>query len=378
MRITDIGVIELYAPKPTARTRMTPAYSTCLIRISTDDGLMGIAEIDTIPSIANAIISAPTRSPLQRGLREILIGKDASDIEARWQDMLEQTSFIGRRGLVMHAISGIDIALWDLKGKAEGKSVSDLLGGRKHGRVPGYVTIYPLGRCPDDARRKLDRAIAAYNLVGIKIAADRFWHEDPALAELLIRTARDHLGQDFPLMVDAITAFDTVEDVNRMLPVLHDCGIHWLEAPLPLDDIDGHALLKGCGLPVGVGDLGLTAPLEWRPFFEVGIVDIAQPDLSHIGGLTGLVKLQAMAARHGCTRIVPHGWNSNLTLAANLHVLASREPLEMAEFSTSNSPLRWAVTREEIRFDEDGYLPVPEAPGLGMRIDWERIEAFRP
>ncbi len=377
MRITDIGVIELYAPKPAGQDAHDTAYSTCLIRISTDDGLMGVSEIDTIPSIANAIISAPTRSPLQRGLREILIGKDATDIEARWMDMLEQTSFIGRRGLVMHAISGIDIALWDLKGKAEGKTVSELLGGCRHDRVPGYVTIYPPGRCPDEARRKLDNAVQTYNPVGIKIAADRFWHEDPALAEKLIRTTREHLGADFPLMVDAITAFDTVEDVQRMLPVLHDCNIHWLEAPLPLDDIDGHALLKGCGLPVGVGDLGLTAPLEWRPFFEAGIVDIAQPDLSHIGGLTGLVKLQAMAKRFGCDRIAPHGWNSNLTLAANLHVLASRGPLEMAEFSTSASPLRWAVTREEIVFDDNGYLPVPQAPGLGMRIDWERIETYR-
>lgn len=377
MRITDIGVIELYADKPAAQDAHDTTYSTCLIRVSTDDGLTGVAEIDTIPSIANAIISAPTRSPLQRGLREILLGADVTDIDARWRDMLEQTSFIGRRGLIMHAISGVDIALWDLKGKAEGKPVSELLGGRLHERIPGYVTIYPLGRTTDEAKRKLDEAISTYNPVGIKVAADRFWHSDPGLAEQLLRSARDHLGKGFPLMVDAISAFDTIEDVNRMLPVLRDCDIHWLEAPLPLDDLDGHALLEGCGLPVGVGDLGLTAPLEWRPFFEAGIVDIAQPDLSHIGGLTGYVNLKEMAEKFGCKRIAPHGWNTNLTLATNLHVLSSREQVEMAEFSTSKSPLRWAVTREELNFDRDGYLNVPQAPGIGMSVDWERIEPFR-
>ena len=235
----------------------------------------------------------------------------------------------------------------------------------------------PLGRSADEARRNLDEAIATYNPVGIKVAADRFWHSDPDLAMDLLRLTRDHLGPDFPLMVDAISAFDTIDDVNRMLPVLRECDIHWLEAPLPLDDIDGHALLDGCGLPVGVGDLGLTAPLEWRPFFEAGIVDIAQPDLSHIGGLTGYVKLQDMAQKFGCERIAPHGWNTNLTLATNLHVLSSRDRVEMAEFSTSKSPLRWAVTREELSFDSDGYLEVPQNPGIGMSIDWERIESFR-
>ena len=100
--------------------------------------------------------------------------------------------------------------------------------------------------------------------------------------------SRERLGPDRLLMVDAISAFDSADEVKRMLPVFHECDVHWLEAPLPLDDLEGHRALSDCGIPLGVGDLGLTAPAEWRPYFESGVVGIAQPEVTQIGGLTGL------------------------------------------------------------------------------------------
>ena len=382
MKITDVKVFELYAERPADPLSHDTMYAACLVRVDTDEGMFGIAEVDSMPSVVHAVIAAPTRSPLQRGLREILLGQDPLAIEARWRDMMDQTSLMGRRGVVMHAISAVDIALWDLRGRVEGRSLASLLGGARHDRLAGYVTI-GLDRMSDEvatldaARSKLDAILTTYRPRAVKVAARRFWHDEPALAARLIHLARERLGPDRLLMVDAISAFDSADEVKRMLPVFHECDVHWLEAPLPLDDLEGHRALSDCGIPLGVGDLGLTAPAEWRPYFESGVVGIAQPELTQIGGLTGLRALYDLAERNGCQRVIPHGWNTTLTLGINLQIMSARDEADYVEFSTSQSPLRWCVTRETIELDDEGYLRPPDGPGHGLTIDWEGIEAYR-
>ena len=160
------------------------------------------------------------------------------------------------------------------------------------------------------------------------------------------------------------------------MPVLRDCGFLWVEAPLPLDDLAGHARFQGFGIPIGGGDLGLTTRFEFHDLFEQGKVDIAQPDVTMAGGLTELRRISALAGRAG-KRVVPHGYKTTITVACTLAFLGQHSSEEMLEFSTSESPLRWALTNEQFAIDSDGRVAVPLAPGLGVSLNPETVQRYR-
>jgi L-alanine-DL-glutamate epimerase-like enolase superfamily enzyme len=213
-------------------------------------------------------------------------------------------------------------------------------------------------------------------LKAIKIVADPFWRDDLKRAESLIRTAREHVGPNLRLMVDAATAWAKAEDGLPLMPIFRDFDFHWVEAPLPLDDLEGHARFQGFGIPVGGGDLGLTTHFEYEQMFAIGKIDIAQPDVTMVGGLTELLRLSNIAKARG-KRIVTHGYKSNITIAANLAFLAQHWAEEPCEYSTSESPLRWNLTREEFPIGGDGKIAVPTAPGLGVSLNPETVKKFR-
>ena len=203
MRITDIEVIELRVPGWTGET-FDGSYDNCLVLVHTDAGIAGIAEVDSVPAVIRAIVDAPRSHSHAMGLKEAVVGADPSDVEGLWERMYDLTSYYGRRGVVIHAISAVDIALWDLRGKMEGKSVSRLLGKRQRDSLLAYGTVYPLGETPDEVKKNIDRGLKL-GLKAIKIVADPFWREDLDKSALLIRTARQHVGKDIRLMVDAAT-----------------------------------------------------------------------------------------------------------------------------------------------------------------------------
>ncbi|MEX0921970.1 MAG: mandelate racemase/muconate lactonizing enzyme family protein [Rhodovibrionaceae bacterium] len=373
MRITDVEVTELRVPGWQAES-FDGSYDTCVIRVHTDAGISGLAETDSLPGVIRAIVEARPSHTGARGLRELLVGQDPSDIEGLWQRMYDGTSYIGRRGVVIHAISAIDIALWDLKGKAENKTVAELLGTPKRDRMLAYGTVYPLGKTPDEVRKNIDRGLDR-GLRAIKIVADPHWHEDVARSERLIRTAREHVGEEVMLMCDAATAWSRAEEGLPLLPVFKDCGFAWLEAPLPVDDIEGHARFSGQGIPIGGGDLGLTTCYEYREMLDAGRIDIAQPDITMLGGLTELRRLCEEVRTRG-RRLVPHGYKTNITLAMNLNFLAQHWTEEPLEYSTSESPLRWTLCRERFEVDGDGKVARPQGPGLGVELDPEALARF--
>jgi L-rhamnonate dehydratase len=375
MKITDIEVIELRTPGWTGMT-FDGSYDNCVVLVHTDQGVSGLAEVDSVPSVIRAIVDAPRSHTHAMGLKPILVGKDPSNVEALWDEMYDATSYYGRRGAVIHAISAVDIALWDLRGKVLGKPLAEILGDKKQrDRILAYGTVYPLGETPDEVRRTIDRGLKL-GLRCIKIVADPFWREDLAKTTSLIRTAREHVGPDIRLMVDAATAWSKAEEGLPLMPIFRDFDFNWVEAPLPLDDMEGHARFQGFGVPIGGGDLGLTTHYEYEQMFDVGKIDIAQPDVTMVGGLTELLRLSAVAKKRG-KRVVTHGYKSNITIAANLAFLAQHWAEEVLEYSTSESALRWELTRERLPIDKDGKVAVPMAPGLGVSLDPKVVERFR-
>ena len=374
MKIIDIEVIELRVPGWTGET-FDGSYDNCLVLVHTDEGMTGIAEVDSVPAVIRAIVDAPRSHTHAMGLKQVLLGQDPSDVEGLWDRMYDLTSYYGRRGVVIHAISAVDIALWDLRGKMQGKSLGRLLGAPQRDRVLAYGTVYPLGETPDEVRKTIDRGLKL-GLKAIKIVADPFWRDDLAKTEGLIRAAREHVGPDIRLMVDAATAWSRAEEGLPLMPIFKDNDFHWVEAPLPIDDLDGHARFQGFGIPIGGGDLGLTTRYEYEEAFVRGKIDIAQPDVTMAGGITELMRIAGLARKLG-RRVVTHGYKSNITIAANLAFLSQHWMDEPCEYSTSQSPLRWELTRETFPIGPDGRIAVPDRPGLGVSLNPETVAKYR-
>jgi L-alanine-DL-glutamate epimerase-like enolase superfamily enzyme len=213
-------------------------------------------------------------------------------------------------------------------------------------------------------------------LKAIKIVADPHWRHDLEKTALLIRTARQHVGPEIKLMCDAATAWTEAEQGLPVLPIFRDNDFLWLEAPLPIDDLAGHARFAGQGVQIGGGDLGLTTHYEYETAFDVGKIDIAQPDVTMAGGLTELMRIAEAAKQRG-KRVVTHGYKSNITIAANLAFLSQHWADEPAEYSTSESPLRWELTNEHFPLGPDGRIEAPTAPGLGVSLNMKTVEKYR-
>ncbi len=373
MKITDVKAVHLRSEGSNLEL-FDGSYDVCVISVETDEGRVGIGECESFAPAVRALINGPSAHSRARGLKEVLLGRSVEDPENLWAVMYEATEQVGRRGLVMHAFGGIDLALWDLKGQAAGKPVSELLGVARRRRLPAYSTIYPMERSCDGVRRQIDEA-KAKNLRAFKFAADPWWMEDLSHTAKLLAAARQAAGDEARLIVDAALCFRTAEEGLALLPILRDVGVWFLEAPLPLDDVEGHARMAGNGVLIGAGDLGLTHVNEFIEMMERGRVDICQPDITMVGGFTGIRRIARAAEERG-RRVIPHSYKTNISIAANLHFLASLPREEMLEYSLSRSPLRWKLTREPFPVEPDGAVVVPDAPGLGVTLDAETVRRY--
>lgn len=374
MKITDVEVTALRAPMPEGDW-YDGAFVNCLVRLHTDAGITGFAEIDSSPAIMRAIIDPPRASLAWPSLKSIVLGRDPTDPAALWEHMYAASHYYGRRGAAIHAISGIDIAAWDVKGKAEGKPVAELLGTPRRERVRAYVTTSRVGETDDSVRRRLDACLET-GVRALKIASDPHWGREVDYACHVLSLARDHVGQEIDLMFDAFACFKSAEAALRVLPTLKACGYLWFEAPIPMDDLDGFAEISGHGVPVTGGDMGLTTRFEYEAMLVRGGADIAQPDATMVGGLTEMMRVAGLARGMG-RRIIPHGYKSDILLAANLAFLAQHWEEEWLEYSIADSPLRWDMVHESFPIGPDGRVAVPQGPGLGLTLNEETIRLYR-
>lgn len=307
----------------------------------------------------------------------LLRGESAVEPERVSEKLRQSTFWQGRGGAVEHAISGLDIALWDLMGHACGQPVSRLLGGNYRQKIKPYGSI--LFDEPDALRRTLvsvvDRGFRA-----IKLGWRPFGRRDRKFDELLVRTARQTVGDAVDLMVDAggseqFWPHGTNWARNTAI-MLADHGIVWFEEPLPPDDLEGYIeLTRVSPVPIAGGEV-LTRRQSFQPWIERRAVDILQPDCTKNGGLSESRRIAWSAFDHNI-QVVPHGWNTAIGLAADLQFSAAIPVARYVEYLTPCAYID-ELTAEPFRLDADGLLPIPESPGLGVAIDPGKLARFSP
>jgi D-galactarolactone cycloisomerase len=374
MRIADVKVhvLEAKLSEPFAWSFLrTETRSACLVEIVCEDGTIGWGECFGPARLNAAIVAA---------FRPVLIGADALASEAIWQTLYNQFRDQGQRGLVVTALSGVDVALWDIKGKRYGAPVFELMGGPLRREVRAYATgTYrrdagdPLQYVVDEVRGYVREGFGAVKLkIGFNVAED--------LA--LIRAVREAIGPKTGLMLDANHGYDVIEaiELGRKASAL---DIAWFEEPVVPDDLDSYReVRRGQPIPVAGGETHFTR-WDFRTILTRRAMDIVQPDTCAAGGLSECKKIADMAVACG-VRYIPHVWGTGIGLAAALQLLAvlphspprrsPREPL--LEFDRSEHPFRQAVLTQPIEH-RHGVVAVPSGPGLGIEIDRKALARFK-
>lgn len=367
MKITAVEPIHLRVPVVEALPDGT--LDVLVVLIHTDEGLTGIGEVTSQSYVCKACFDAPRSAARRHGLTSILIGEDPRDPVALWEKMYYETNRYGRRGAAIHAISGADIALWDLKGKAEGKPVSELLGGRKRDTVRAYASVL-FGDTPDDTAA-MARDFVELGLTAVKFGWGPFGKSvETDLAH--IHAAQSVLG-DRDLMVDAGHAWDINTALERV-QVLAPTGIVWLEEPLSQDDRAGYAkLCENSPVPIAAGE-GDVTHWDFEDLVQRGL-HVVQPDVAFCGGLTVCQRVSDMCEPLG-RRPVPHCFSTGINLAASLHWISTVSNGDLVEYCLRPSPLMRKLVKNLPPLI-DGRVPVPEGPGLGIVLDQDIIDEFR-
>ena len=371
--IERVEVLGLQDPQA-AYFRFEGSYQNVVVLVHGDNGLVGIGESDAPPEIVRATIEMPSYNQRSEGLADVVIGQAVDDPRRLWDEMYERTQWHGRRGAAMHAISALDIAIWDLFSQSIGVPVCEALGGARHDRLPAYATIYPLEDTPTRIAQQITPMLEQ-GFRHLKICVEPWWSE-PDRVRRNLPHLRDLVGSERGLMLDVAQEYTRFEQIEPFLDLLTELDFAWIESPFPLDEVEEHARLHAATrIPIGVGDLGLTTCREFEPFVAADAFDIAQPDLTVFGGFTEALRLAQMLDGTG-RRIVPHAYNTDITIAANLHFLATRQDVELIEYSTSPSRLRQGLARGLAPIDADGMIPVPTAPGLGVALNADAVAEF--
>ena len=369
MKITEVLTIPLSgATHDTGWPGGTKAdeQMNTLLEVKTDEGLTGIGSVFTSQALVEAALQL---------LRPMLIGETGLEAERVAEKLRQMTFWQGRGGSVEHAISGIDIALWDLQGQALGQPVSRLLGGNYRDRIKPYASI--LFDDPPVLRDKL-LLQTSRGFRAIKMGWRPFGRVSRKLDEQLIKTARETVGDDVELMVDAGGSEQFwphgVSWARETAKMLGDYGIVWFEEALRPDDVTGFKELRQTSpVLVATGEV-LTRRQAFQPFLTERAVDVIQPDVTKCGGLSEVRRIGWMAQDHGVL-LVPHGWNTGVGVAADLALSAAMPVARWIEYQTG-VPYIEDIIDPPFRLDADGLLRVPTGPGLGIRLNRDALGRY--
>ena len=370
MRITDVETIYLRLPQVKEQT--DSGQDALIVRVHTDVGITGIGEVDSSPLAAKGAIDGPFSHNITCGLKHLVIGEDPFEIERIWHKMYQRNVYAGRRGIGIHAMSGIDLALWDIKGKALGLPVWKLLGGGFHRKIRAYAsTLFgatPAETC-ERGQRLVDQGFTAVKFGWEPMGRD----EETDVA--LVREARRGVGEKAELMIDAGLCYDAKTALQRVKR-FEEQRIFWFEEPLAPDNYEGYCRLsQSTSVRIAAGE----EESERRSYIELmdkGKIDIVQVDLTRCGGITEGLKIAALACDRGLP-CVNHGFTTYINVAAALHWLAAIPNSFIMEYvAEEGTALRESISTQSFRA-VDGFVSVPDEPGLGIHLNEDALELYR-
>lgn len=335
-----------------------------LVAVFTDEGITGWGSVFTTDELVRAALHF---------LEPLYLGENPQEPERVSEKLHANTFWMGRGGTVTHTIGGIDIALWDILGKTTGQPVGRLLGGRYRSRVLPYASV--LMREPRALAEHL-LAIREEGFRAFKIGWGPFGRQSDAMDEQIVRAAREVVGPESLLMVDAgaSNAFwpQTFKWAVRTARMLANFGVYWFEEPLPPDNLSDYMLLRqNSPVPIAGGEV-LTRRQSFVPWLQGRALDIVQPDVTKVGGISEERRIAWMAEENG-VRFIPHGWNTALGLAADLHLASAIRNTDIVEYLTG-SPFIDDLVENKWKLDDEGMLAVPNGPGLGISLNLDVVE----
>jgi D-galactarolactone cycloisomerase len=364
LKIENIEVVNLRFLYPSTKGLQSPSGASTgrvssLVRVWTDAGIVGLGSVYSHPDLVRIIV--------EDHLREMLIGEDPLDIERLWDVCYGLTRWYGRKGAAISAIGGIDIALWDIRGKSAGKPIYQLLGGTRKS-VPAYASGLTWRDDPHSLAEESRRYLAkGFRSMKMRIGQN---HEYDSTA---MRVVRDAIGSHNLLMADANARY-SLEQAQQMAPNLQALGVFWLEEPFLPEDVQNYLKFHPSApisLAAGENEFGLQG---FRELIEQHLVDIVQPDCSRAGGITECRRIGQLACDHGL-RVATHTWSDAVALLANMHLIASLNNGLTVEIDQTGNGLIDQLLSEPLQLIE-GEVLLPSKPGLGIELDDEAVERY--
>ena len=387
MKISDVEAIVLDTGKdyasPASASEAHGVRFVSLLKISTDEGIVGWSDVETQPHVGKAIVDAPWGGQVGfEALRSALVGEDPFERERLREKMHRYMAYYGRQGAGVQMMSGADIALYDIAGKALGQPVWRLLGAKYRDRVAAYASTL-FRPTPDDMKRAVDEYLA-HGFRAVKFGWGAFGR-DLSLDAALVKAARQAAGPDVVLMVDGGwygTSHEepyrprSLKDWIRLAGALEEQGVFWLEDFLHPDNFAGYARVAEHTktLRIAAGEQ-LAGIAEFERLADEGKADVLQPDLSRCGGLSVGKQIADFATRRQVD-CVPHAWLTDLLKAASLHLNAYLMNSLYLEYNVSSASLLTNLCTGRIEM-EDGFIRVPDGPGLGVEVNEEVVRRYR-
>lgn len=368
MKITNVQAIELKLPQISSAADGT--QDDLIIIVETDEGITGYGEVDTAPGVGKAVVDAYMSHGTCYGLREVVTGSDPFDYEQIWNDMWAKTYYYGRSGPVMHVMSGIDMAIWDIMGKASGKPVHKLLGGSYTNKVRAYASaLMPENK---ETVKKMVESYVSQGFTAIKFGWGPLGY-DVNFDIGLVKAARQAAGDQVEIMVDIGKRY-RLKSAVYVAKALEQLNIYWLEEPLPAEDYIGYKrLTESTSMRIATGEEE-SGRLAFSRLINETHVDVIQPDMSRCGGLTEAKKIATMAADANIL-CVPHAFKTGVLVAASIHLIAAIPHAPFLEFSVTESAIRKELLVNPFK-QKDGFVEVPQGPGLGVELNLDIIKKY--
>jgi L-rhamnonate dehydratase len=388
MRITEVEPILLRGEQQYQATAGSDEATDngdwqLLVRVATDAGLVGWADVETLAPAAVAIIAGQGMSVMGfRTLGELLIGEDPLEVERLWDKLYVGSAYYGRRGIAMQCISAIDNCLWSIRAQAAGTSLARLLGARRRDRIVAYAST--LFRETPEAMAEAAHGYVERGFRAVKFGWGVFG-EDAGRDRELVAAAREALGPERHLLVDpgwyptawkAPGQMRSRREAVALCEWLADYDVGWVEDFIHPERFDEYAYVRAVSpVPVAAGEQVATI-WDFERFIGEGCVDVVQPDLSRCGGISVAAKVAGMAEEAGID-LVPHSWLTHLLTGYSLQLIATLPRARFVEFNVSQSALTRSIARASFSLAEDGTVPIPDTPGIGVEVDLDFIRAHR-